>query len=145
MFTKEEQALTKPCYEAIKKISKGRWKWEPKVGEYFMHFTSVSHSKFYLITEVDKTFVWFAMTVGGYGTAKHTDLHNWIPLLHWERIERVLEEMGYYLKIWDTENTKIGSGYYVVIGEKKSPITEDLGKTRQEAVMKAVIELEKEE
>jgi len=152
MFSKEIIALAKPCIEAIKKISKGKWEWKPERGELFglpdlkyhpdnlgIYLYTVDHTVFYYHIVKKK----IVETQTGY-------LEYCIPLLHWERIERVLKGMGYCIFL--TGNIELSTKYTVVIGttvehigllEGKSEI-KCFGKTRQLAVMRAVIELGKE-
>jgi len=68
-------------------------------------------------------------------TPKSAKRDEYIPILHWEEIERVLESVGYNILIgYRTEQ-----GYFCqIVGGKRA---DAWGKSRQEAVMKAVIKL----
>ena len=139
MFTKEAQELAKPTTEAVKKISKGKWHWKPEVGEQFLK----SGNELDLIINKNQK-VW----------------PKDIPLLHWERIEQIVEGMGYEVKeqkersitqsaqcwICPTRNHPQATGKdlhdYLKWREVNTIIA--FGKTRQEAVMRAVVELAKE-
>ena len=129
MFTKEEQALAKPCHEAIKKISKGKWEWEPEIGEW-----AISEEYTFLIIGAHDNIVEYNF---GYYPQK-----DCVPLLHWERIEEILALFGYELIM-------LGTGYYAdfacgIQQDDKEMIKRIEAPTRQLAVMRAVIELGKE-
>jgi len=112
------------------------WKWEPKPGEW-----CVLWDKAVLIyrTYDDKVIV-------NLGQPEHR-AKNVIPILHWEEIERVLEGVGYYLKLnhYDQEN---GSAFVARFDREKTneflPEHEVPCKSRQEVVMRAVIKLGEE-
>jgi len=151
MFTKEEIALAKATVEAIKKISKGKWEGKPEVGEWCIykknneialivfHWPKTESNK-YETLEV-------AFPLGtNRGIEEFAD--EFIPLLHWERIEEILEGMGvgYEVKIdkWqgferEGQNFRVSirQNGVLMVGTHRT-------KTRQLAVMRAVIELVKE-
>lgn len=140
MFTKEAQELAKPCYEAIKKISKGKWEWKPEVGEWCIGGLYNPHLIVALADKYIFTITW------GITFAFKQKAENYIPLLHWERIEEILEGMGYEVQItkprhWSTDEMLCDISKF---GEIFLNHWNGNGKTRQEAVMQAVIELGKE-
>ena len=66
------------------------------------------------------------------------------PLLHWERIEEILEGVGYVLEFVPPEFTD-GFAIYVNLRNKKTGhYHTGRGGTRQEAIQRAVIEWGKE-
>lgn len=174
MFTKEETALAKPCYEAIKKIAerqvkkcsrcygsgimkvghprqtggswrtgtfhcdkcngtgkvKGKWEWEPEVGECFYGLSKALH---WIVNEKQR----FSIT-------QYIEKRKLTPLLHWEKIEEVLEGMGY--KIWTTkyywkDTIKALYECQISLGLRSEAIVDEEATTAQEAVRRAVIEL----
>lgn len=86
--------LAKPLVEAIKKISKGTWKWKPEQGEWCVNKEG-GYAQ--LVSDVDKETgdIYLSSPSG------HVWLHsvNFIPILYWERIVKILEGMGYYVGI----------------------------------------------
>lgn len=128
MFSKEAIKLAKPCCEAIKKISRGKWKWKPKRYDLF----------------TDKK----AENVYRYGAyADELDM-DCVPLLHWEDdLEPILEKFGWDL--WGMERTvpsSDGTGSLVVVILTKGKLIKyGRGKDRQEAFQRVVIELVKED
>ena len=157
MFTKEAQELAKATVEAIKKIAerqekecpeckgkgilglpscrlckgsgrvKGKWEWEPEVGEWY--YQDFGNGKLLLVKDehvrldiIEDLYV------------EHVKL---TPLLHWEKIEEILEGMGYELGLHNwLENKYQGSIYF-----NNRRLFGTIGKSHQEAVMLAVIEL----
>ena len=115
------------------------WKWEPKVGEWFL-------------TETPKLELW--LLEKNYWieeSGRITGFRKVIPILHWEEIERVLEGVGYKTEldesstlykefvIWD-ERRKIPRD----VDSYKFPNWHGRGKSRQQAVMLATIKLGEE-
>lgn len=159
MSSKEEIALAKDAVEAIKKISKGKWEWEPKwndkaitsVGTVAQVTMILTNGQICLRDRLDNHFY------GGRQDGKwvvsgspieelipllHEEL---IPLLHWERIEEILEGMGY--RLWVEKH--LDSEFTCTIAVKTDEMYEKRvcrtqAKTRQTSVMLAVIELGKE-
>ena len=179
-FSKEE--LAKSCYEAIKKIArnverrcpkcegvgkviryapqevvsqvvcstcngtgkvKGKWKWEPEKWELVIYKGEVD-----VITGHSKSPIHIHLSsVPGICTKEL------IPLLHWERIEQILEGMGYYMSL-PTKGERsdlwvVGFSSFNFKGTNKEfryykNTYVGRGQTRQEAVQRAVIELGKE-
>lgn len=123
---------------------KGKWKWKPEVGEWCLW-----KDKPYVIYEVEEN---IGPDIGYRDTriAAPYDFHyvmrkNLTPILHWEKIEEILKQLGYVLTgdswLGDTYNTWIYSEHDKFFGD---PLVMCNGKTRQLAVMRAVIELGKE-
>jgi len=151
-FTKEAIALTPKTIEAIKKISKGKWEWKPEVGEWCIVKDKQVGRKGWndrigLITEVFPSIGTIKLETG---LTYITDIS--IPLLHWERIEKILEGMGYRLTVGVDPGVKpFKTGFECWIGSQRE-VTQKYEqfvylkgiKTRQEAVQRAVIELGKE-
>jgi len=122
--------MTQTEAESVKELAKANndvleklgWKWEPKVGEWFLDAVS---GEIFLIDRDD--------------VKDDSDcLHGYvIPILHWEEIERVLEGMGYELEVRMREcaiSLQQSGDCVVLVGAE----------SRQSAVMKAVIKLGEE-
>lgn len=153
MFSQETVKLAKPCIEAIKKISKGKWEWEPEVGEWCIVKDKRVRRKGWdtrmgLIVSVNLS-ICTIKTENGLNYI----IENCIPLLHWERIEEILEGMGYDVFLYDQDfgASKTANKYEATIWkpapidcQKEKPFTERRGETRQLALLRAVIELGKE-
>ena len=149
MFTKETQELAKPCVEAIKKISKGKWEWEPEWGDNFILQNALC---IFHYTEKDRVYfvvdTWKELQDRPSGYFDDVS----VSLLHWERIEEILEGMGYDVFVIDQgSNGEMLDEYVAEIWKpapvdcrKERPWIDGTGKTRQLAVMRAVIELTKE-
>lgn len=136
MFTKEEIALAKDTVEAIKKISKGKWEWEPEVGEFVIIYGQVV-----LVKSVWPEALHYGISLeyGLHGIEGYAK--DYIPLLHWERIEKILEGMGYELDVFKS----IKEHLFVCSVHRNSKIVLVVrAKSRQLAVTQAVIELGKE-
>jgi len=150
MFSKETQALAKATVEAIKKISKGKWEWKPQFGDYVLWNNEL----------------WFFRCYAGLGQAllhqvsesQVANIKACIPLLHWERIEEILEGMRYEVKEQRQSMSQSAQCWICPSHNHLEATGRDLnnylqwrqhhtltvfGKTRQEAVMRAVIELGK--
>ena len=145
MFSKEAIKLAKPCYEAIKKISKGKWEWKPEVGEQFI---GVHGMPIVIAGIIDVPLIFGTenrrLQYLSMDKVREIFVKDVIPLLHWERIEEILEGMGYGLLL---KREDIGGKHYQAEFWNKNTWGHKLsvGKTRQEAVMRAVIEVGKEE
>lgn len=134
MFTKEEITLAKPVIKAIKKISKGKWEWKPEVGEWWFDERK-DHGRNPILISLPSDIEW----INTYPTIC-------IPLLHWEKIEEILEEMGY--KTWTTkyyweDTIKTLYECQISLGLRSEAIVDEEATTAREAVMQAVIELAK--
>ena len=115
-------------YEAIKKISKGKWEWEPQVGEWYISPMDIIH----LIPERQEL------------SKDYQKLC--IPLLHWERIEEILEGIGLGFGVWRTFEGVSLEMYWLEDNPNQDPcVIIEKAKSRQEAAYKAVIELAKED
>lgn len=124
---------------------KGEWEWKPEVGEYCIYRPNSPYfNKLELITGInkEKRKLLLSHSIDSY------PMDECIPLLHWEKLEEILEEMGYVIDLgkeytswedftWHCDlRQKYTSGYKFVLAGSSC-------KTRQEAVMWAVIELAK--
>ena len=128
--TKERIALSPETNEALKKLGWGGW--EPKVGDFYLLQGKVGLVSDPLITLERTRKSW----------AKY-NVHP-IPLLHWEQIESILEELGHRMDVWPDDGS---TDSFILCGIRPkgqyySIIEED--RTRQLAVMKTVIALAKE-
>lgn len=150
MFTKEEIALAKPVYEALRKLG---WEWKPEWLDPLL-FTYGKYSEVYWfkcpdLSERFKGWI-YTLTKDIEETALHIPQKDCIPLLHWEKIEGILEEFGYEVEHshHNRETCQRLEKYVVEIWKPGDTLLTSYicgyGKTRQEAVMKAVIELAKE-
>jgi len=122
---------------------KGKWEWEPEVGEWciFQDAHIPPRKKVCLVIRAEglyiSVFPKYLDKFGDYTCFRKPT--NCIPLLHWERIEEILEGMGY--EVW-TDKLK---GYVKCrIFRGKDQLVLEQRKTRREAVYAAVIELGKE-
>ena len=155
MFSKEEVALAKPYYEAIKKISKRginpmtgapltvpEWEWHSRTGEFAI---TKENRDILLVTHLLAVAYWQSpgfefvnLRTNEKGSLPDCDC---IPLLHWERIEHLLEGMGYELDVFKSVKEHL----FVCSVHRNSKIVLVVrAKSRQLAVMRAVIELRKE-
>lgn len=131
MFTKETQELAKPCYEVIEKISKGKWEWEPEIGEYY-----IEDKEPQLIgDEIYLEHVQYLLVIS----------QSLTPLLHWERIIKILERIGYGVTVTYEGGEELNERAYCNIWKDGKYVVEDKrGEDCQSVVMRAVIELGKE-
>jgi len=124
--------LAKPCYEAIKKISKGKWEWEPEKWQGVIYRGKVD-----LVLHVLTPIYVDLLSKSG------VFIKDLIPLLHWERIRKILKQCGYSFSI-----TSGASGgeitVYANIGTDRV-YAKYHNNDLQLEVMRAVIELGKEE
>lgn len=104
-FTKEAQKLAKKCYEAIPKIAKAlgkEWKWEPERYDLVLEGEAI-------FCVVEEDYGQFSEKVESPKLRKFWLTNGWnhfsvpenqfVPLLHWEEIERILEGFGYKLYV----------------------------------------------
>lgn len=147
MFTKEAIELAKPCIEAIKKISKAKgkkWEWKPEVGEWCL-WKKHPH----LVLEPEGQDNWFTIYVDKDEAYYHrlvVPLKRCTPLLHWEKLEKIMGGLGYELRLdkrGDPPNVAFDAGFGK-IGEPIFASQLIQAPTRQEAVMRAIIELGEE-
>lgn len=111
---------------------KGEWKWEPERGEFALRqplsevdlITRIlSHGILRLSSEEGCTF--------------DEPAHKFIPILHWERIEEILEGMDYGIEFDpDHRGCTLTGGNGIQVYKK--------AKSRQQAIMQSVIALGKE-
>lgn len=122
---------------------KGKWEWEPEVGESFVGSEGVPI--------VIAGIIDVPLALGtenrrlqhlSLGKVKEVFVKDTIPLLHWEKLEEILKEMGYIINL--QYNPKVA--WWCEIWRNELLLEKvDACQTRQEAVQRAVIELGKEE
>ena len=124
---------------------KGEWKWEPEVFELFIYRREI-----FVIDDVERDVItpkdWVIRYYDKKMVVKDRLINSSkvIPILHWEKIEEILEGMGHKLKLNETINTKtFQKGWHVTICDESKPLADGLGKDRQTSAMLAVIELSK--
>jgi len=146
MFTKTEIELAPKVYEALKKIAEKqgkKWEWEPEIGDWFL-----LNDYPYVVAGV----LWYTIAnkvdnepqpddaISVVYVKSHTiqtEAHdNVIPLPHWEKLEEIMEGLGYILQ----GPFKDKSCFVARFGVKGWAE----GKSRQEAVMRAIIKLGEE-
>ena len=111
-----------------KKTHKISYTWTPQVGEWCTYLIG----DLGLIHKVQgEQWVWLS----DYGYELHKD--SVTPILEWEEIERVLEKAGFRIDISAVSEC-------IIIGDGSKYLANTEANSRQEAVMKAVIELGKE-
>ncbi len=122
--------LAAPVNEVLKRLE---WEWTPQRGEWwFRPGTMVNLIENPELISSEESTIWFDAT----------------PILEWEEIERILHKAGYVLR--GSEFYQIGTDYFPApdhrfsINKYGQMIVIAEGNSRQEAVMKAVIELGKE-
>jgi len=148
MFTKAEINLALSTYEAIKKIAKREgkeWEWNPEIGEWCLikkkwGTTLKNVVGIIVLVNEDKNIVRVEAVVETdsiffSGWYRQKDL---IPILHWEKLEEILEGLGYMVDI------RLEQGNFICEVDGYEYWADGKGKTRQEAMMRAVIKLSKE-
>jgi len=150
MFTKTEIELAQPVYEAIKRIAKAngkKWEWEPEVGDWFLVGEEIG-----VVIDEDKV-----NPLTFQGRCIHPDakkniinwfyIHQVVPILHWETIEKILwDDYIFGVRRVYVYATRTNAKYMCVISERDA-VNEGVrgkGRTRQEAVMRAIIKLGEE-
>lgn len=122
--------LAKPNNTVLEKLG---WKWKAEIGEWCID----TAGELRLISRLDVD-----------GSPQRNTWHGYeyidepIPILHWEEIERVLEGMGYYISF----TSDVWANYGVLIAQNRHDIDKAVlgkGESRQEAMMRATIQLEK--
>lgn len=114
---------------------KVKWKWEPKWGD-----LCIWEGKLAMVNELKKD-SWVEILPRPSSTTTLTPLGSLIPLLYWERLEKILEELGFGMDIvdWKSKNTgRYGARMYKGLNFF---VDWHSGKTRQEAVQRAAIRL----
>jgi len=132
MFTKKEIELAPKVNEILTKLG---WEWIPEMGEWCIYGFGVLG----LVIGV-RGKQW--LNISDYGYELHRD--SAYPILQWEKIEEILEKLGYSVEIKNIYY--FYDKYEFVISQQYSNFKtiEERAKTRQEAVMKAVTKLGKE-
>lgn len=125
--------LAKPNNDVLERLG---WKWKPEPGEWFLNKQGnprlmIGFNGYHI--EDAENLIYYPPEI--------------VPILHWEEIERVLEGVGYIIEIETFSFTNYNP--YCKIYKKLNfaeieRIVKQSGKSRQEAVMKAVIKLAEE-
>lgn len=124
MFTKVEQELGRKIPQALKKLSGGKWVWRPKIGDLWLDLDGEVHCI------GDELYLEHIQSI--------KELAKAIPLLHWEEIKRILEEIGYWVNVREFKK------YFQceIFREYKNDFVLDQnGRTFQEAVQRATLGL----
>ncbi len=129
-MNQREADSVKHLVEPVNKVLEKFWSWTPRVGDYCLWGEAVL-----LITDVDD----YILYISGIDMIEAVNVNQVIPILEWEVIEGILEKGG-YASIIHEHKEGYHAGFYMI--EKVTG--EEYGKSRQEAVMKAVIELGKD-
>jgi len=149
MFTKTEKKLAPEVYRAIKRIAQAKgkeWEWEPEIGDFFLIGKEMG-------IVVDEDWVSLHTFKGIYiepkekrGVVNIFYIEKVVPVLHWEKLEKIMNSLGYCLILELIEMYDIDmydSGFQAVFWEKLSKKDNlcclPVCKTRQEAVMQAII------
>ena len=129
MFRKVEQELGRKIPDALRKLSGGKWKWEPKIGEWWLDLDGKVHCI------GDELYLEHIQSI--------KELAKAIPLLHWEwQLEPILEGMGYNLYMQPHAWKRRGKFFICrILTEQRYTASEASAKTRQEAVQRAVLAL----
>ena len=138
-FTIEKHRVASTCKYCTE--GKIHYSWTPQVGEW-----CVWQDKVYLIYQVGEEYapqvkadkISIADLTGYRSTLKNSVT----PILEWEEIERVLGGAGYSIDVFKYD--EIGKIYEVELDTELQHLLIVKAPTRQEAVMKAVLELGKE-
>lgn len=141
MLTEEERELAVEFNEALKKVSKGKWKWEPRWGDHFILVNA--HCIFHYAEREKVHFLNDAWEDLQSRPLKYFE-ENSTPLFHGERVVEILEGMGYIVRVREEggfgEECKYNCGIYTNKLEVGGSAP-----TFQEAVRQATIELAKKE
>jgi len=138
MFTKEEIQLAPKVYKILENLG---WRWKPKMGEWCIYENNLR-----LITQVDANYIVRLKKVVWGFDEEWMEKSKVIPILHWEKIEKILEKRDYDLYVDLNETLELyipPEGHYAKFlnYRDRSIWAEGVGKTRQEAVMQAVVRL----
>lgn len=117
------------------------YSWTPQVGEWCIRYKKAS-----LIIDVDECGkkIWLDNYSQG---RKPQESNEFIPILEWEVIEEILQKAGYNIVVNYYSHLGSDSEYYCTIWKDEWKDEEEIdgeAKSRQGAVMKAVIELGEE-
>lgn len=124
---------------------KGKWEWEPRWNELaLLDGTLVSIRQHWLTSDKRKV-----CRVAGKNEKSFTVMkEKLLPILLWERIEEILEGMGYFIRVqsWSIDNKRLyRHEFYAEIWNlaknNREYIVSQHASTTQQAVQKAVIEL----
>lgn len=136
----KERILADPCHTRIKcprcnhtgKI-KGKWEWEPEWSD-----ICIWGDELVMCIEVKRDDLIEILPQWG-STTTLAPYASLVPLLHWEKLEEILERLGYpiiILKMYDRN----GYAFQCKMGRNLDGVNVMRG-TRQEAVVQATIEL----
>lgn len=154
--TQETIKLAKDCNEAIKKLYfdsthkqneyRGRypldckWEWEPEVGEQFIGSEGIP---IVIAGIIDVPLVFGTenrrLRYLSMSKVKEVFVKDVTPLLHWEKILRILKNLGYSIFV-ETQFYNCRA----TISRNGVEITRKIGEDSQSAVMQAVIKAAKE-
>ena len=136
MFSKAEIKLAPKVHKVLKKLG---YKWIPEEGEWGLTDYGEAVLIYRNVDEKSKENCSLLANTETYGVTAciGPGYHEvGIPILHWEKIEEVLEKMG-----WSRfQFTRWGNGVRVDIFLREQHIF-GRGKTRQLAVMRSIIKL----
>jgi len=167
-MTYEEAKLAMPSasrvIEVLEKISRKiklgirvkveKWKWRPKIGEFCIE----KESKKLVLIWAYNDWKWVEKkykqkqhdTICYIRLPDEQDVEAWpeevIPILDWQEIERILERLGYYVRVLRNVD-KDDYGNHLcecAIDRNRGHIAKAVAKTCQQAVTLALLELEKE-
>ncbi len=138
-----ERIVEREC-RVCSDTGKVKWKWEPEVGEFCLWICGAYPDSMELVVEVTE--------INGGKYVRFVDKNKWeeaegfTPILPWEEIERVLEECNHrtYTSISDSGNALCQICFRGRRKGRHNVMAKANGKSRQEAVMLATIELDKE-
>jgi len=146
MFTKEEIEIANPCYEALKKLG---WEWEPKEGEWGLTDYGETVLIYKNVDKKSKKNCPLLANTDVYGITSciGPEYHEvGIPILHWEKIKKILEGLGYFIAL----SISNYGGEIMVTGTDEYEHDATLfelsykGNNVQKAVMETVIKLGEE-
>lgn len=143
MFSEETQALAKDSNEAIKFLTKKQgkqWKWKPEVGEQFIGSEGIP---IVIAGIIDVPLVFGTenrrLRYLSMSKVKEVFVKDVTPLLHWEKILKILRDLGYNMFV-ETQSHNCRA----TIFRDGMEIAKKIGEDSQFAVMQAVIEAAKE-
>ncbi len=144
MFNKKALALARDSNEAIKVLTEKqgkKWEWEPEVGEQFIGSEGIP---IVIAGIIDVPLIFKTenrrLRYLSMNKVKEVFVKNVTPLLHWEKILRLLRDLGYGVFV-ETQSHNCRA----TISRDGVEITRKIGEDSQSAVMQAVIEAAKED
>jgi len=144
MFTKEVIETAKPCDNALRKLG---WKWKPQPGEWCIYKKNgeiALVTDYYPKTASNKYETVEVLFPPRENTRVEEFANNFIPILHWEKIEKILEKAGYGIHISSSWEHALCQIFLTSTGKgRRNVIVREGGRTRQEAIIKSVIALAK--